>query len=410
MTTASSAADEVATLREAMVRDLQEAGDLRSEEVARAIRTVPRHLFVPEGFTPADAYHPNKALVAQRDARGVATSYTSSMHIQVTQLEQAEIEPGMSVLEVGSGGVNAAYCAELAGETGHVVTLDIDPFIVNQARNCLAAAGYADRVEVVEGDGAHGFPGAAPFDRIIVTTGAWDVPPAWREQLAPGGRIVVPLRMRGMTRSVALEPDGDHLTSTDCRLVAFVPMQGENAREERLVPLSGSEVALRLEDDVTVDVDGLQAALRGDRVERWTGVEFDDPPNTHLWLATAAPETGILAARKPAIESGLVAPSAGQGVPTLIRGSSLAYRTKRRMGNEPDRFEHVVFAHGPAADEVAEEYVELLRTFERDLRGGPGPRIEVFGAKTPTSELPEGCVIDKRSTRVVVSWPGARRP
>ncbi|SDQ14418.1 methyltransferase, FxLD system [Actinopolyspora saharensis] len=397
--------DQAQDLREAMVRQLQDWGDLRSDSIAEALRTVPRHLFAP-GESLEDVYAANQAVVTKRDEQGLATSSLSATHIQVTMLEQAQLQPGMRVLEVGSGGYNAALLAELVGEAGTVVSLDIDGDIVERARSCLQTAGY-ERVRVVHGDAEHGHAPEAPYDRIIVTAGAWDIPPAWIEQLAPGGRIVVPLRMRGLTRSVVFAHDGDHLVSTGYRLCGFVPMQGASAREERLIPLDGSEVALRVEEEQLLDVTGLQKSLQQPRLERWPDVEFSYPDETHFWIATQAPVFGLLAARQDAIERGLVTRSAQRGVPTLIRGASFAYRTKRPL-EDGDTFENGVYAHGPEAEAVAEDYVELLRRFDRDLRGGPGAQIEVFPATRPTSELPRGRVIEKKHTRVVVSWPGAR--
>lgn len=288
--TIESSADEASVRRDAMVAELEAWGDLQSEAVARAVRAVPRHLFAPQ--EPLESvYAANQAVVTKRDEQGLAMSSLSATHIQVTQLQQAEIEPGMRVLEVGSGGYNAALISELVGESGVVVSVDIDPDIVARARKSLAAAGYEQQVTVVLDDAENGYPAGAPFDRIIVTAGAWDIPPAWRQQLAPGGRLVVPLRMRGMTRSVVFEHDGDHLASTGYRLCGFVPMQGAGEREERLIPLEGSEVALRVEEEQLLDVLGLQKALQQPRLERWPGIAFSDPPETAFWIATALPTT-----------------------------------------------------------------------------------------------------------------------
>lgn len=403
--TDSGAADEAVVHREAMVRELCDWGDISSEAVAAAAQAVPRHLFAP-GEPLENAYAADQALVTKRDEQGLATSSLSATHIQVTMLEQAHLEPGMRVLEVGSGGYNAALIAELVGESGMVVSLDIDSDIVECARSGLDAAGY-ERVTVVLGDAEHGYAAGAPFDRIIVTAGAWDIPPAWRDQLAADGRIVVPLRMRGLTRSVVFEHEDNHLVSRGYQLCGFVPMQGASAREERLIPIDGSEVALRVEEEQLLDVTGLQTSLREPRLERWPGIQFTRPDETHFWIATAAPVFGLLTARKDAIERGLVARSAQPGVPTLIRGASFAYRTKRPIDGT-ENFENGVYAHGPEADAVADEYVELLREFDQDVRGGPGARIEVFPATWPTKELPRGRVIEKRHARIVVSWPGAR--
>jgi protein-L-isoaspartate(D-aspartate) O-methyltransferase len=108
-------------------------------------------------------------------------------------LGQLDPQPGDRVLEIGAGtGYNAALLAELVSDTGSVTTVDIHPDVTDHARHALAETGY-DRVRVVTGDGALGEPDHAPYDKIIVTVGPWDLPPAWFDQLAPGGTLVVPL-------------------------------------------------------------------------------------------------------------------------------------------------------------------------------------------------------------------------
>ncbi|MGQ0774083.1 MAG: methyltransferase domain-containing protein [Pseudonocardiales bacterium] len=160
-------------LREAMVGELRELGAIRSNSVAAAVGTVPRHLFA--SGEPLDmVYTATRAIVTKRDEHGAATSSLSESHIQATMLEQAQIEPGMRVLEIGTGGYNAALIAELVGKAGEVISVDIDPDIVDRARNCLATAGY-DQVNVVLADAENGTPDQAPFDRLIVTAGAWDM-------------------------------------------------------------------------------------------------------------------------------------------------------------------------------------------------------------------------------------------
>lgn len=149
MTTArSQSSQDAASLRAAMVDELRGMGAITSGAVAAAMASVPRHPFVPEEPLEA-AYAANSALVVKRDARGSAISSLSAAHIQAVMLEQAGVELGMRVLEVGSGGHNAALLAELVGDEGKVVSVDIDLDIVERARTCLKAAGY-DRGEAVE--------------------------------------------------------------------------------------------------------------------------------------------------------------------------------------------------------------------------------------------------------------------
>ena len=104
-------------------------------------------------------------------------SSVSAAYIQARMLEQAESQPGMTVLEVGSGGLNAAYIAEIVGEKGHVVSVDIDPEVTDRAARLLDDTGYTGRVAVTAVDAAHGVPDG-PFDAIIVTVGAWDIAPS----------------------------------------------------------------------------------------------------------------------------------------------------------------------------------------------------------------------------------------
>ena len=397
-------------LRDAMIAELREMNAIRSDRIADAFRTVPRHLFAP-GEPLESVYTANNTLVTKRDGHGAATSALSAAHIQATMLEQAQLGSEMRVLEIGSGGYNAALIAELVGQTGQVTTVDIDPGVADHARDCLAAAGY-DQVNVVVADAEGGVPRYAPYDRIIVTAGTWDIPPAWSDQLAEGGWMVVPLRIRGLTRSVVLERDGDHLVSRGYHLCGFVPMQGAGAHTERIISLDGDEVTLRVHEKQPVDADRLREALFAPQVQRWSGVVFDQVAELDLWLGTAEPVFGILAATDGPIDRGLVARSANprsanRGVPTAVSAGSFAYRTKRSIEGTSN-FETGVYAHGPQAEALAEQYVELIRTWDRDHRSGPRARIEVYPTATPDADLPPGRVIDKKHTRVLISWPGRR--
>ncbi|MGH3929890.1 MAG: hypothetical protein ACRDTF_07930 [Pseudonocardiaceae bacterium] len=126
---------------------------ITSEPVAAAVATVPRHLFAP-GEPLEAAYAANNAPVIKRDLGGAAISSLSATHIQAVMLEQAQLRPGMRVLEIGSRDYNAALIAELVGETGQIITVDIDPDVADRAQRCLSAAGY-EKVNVVLTDAAY---------------------------------------------------------------------------------------------------------------------------------------------------------------------------------------------------------------------------------------------------------------
>jgi protein-L-isoaspartate(D-aspartate) O-methyltransferase len=392
------------SLRAAMVSELRSMDAITSEPVAVAMAGVPRHLFAV-GEPLEAAYAANSALVIKRDSGGAAISSLSAAHIQAVMLEQAEVEPGMRVLEVGSGGYNAALLAELVSEGGKVISVDIDPDIVERARTCLKAAGY-NRVEVVPADAEHGVPEGAPYDRIIVTAGAWDIPLAWVDQLAKSGRIVVPLRMRGLTRSIAFDRTSKGLVSCSYRLSGFVPMQGTGAYDERLVHLDEG-VALRVDDEPQqFDVQALRSGLRVPGLERWSGAAFDLPDELELFLMTSTPQMVLLHAGEELVEQGRFAASAARGVPTLVSGGSIAYRTKR-PNEETGGFESGVIAHGPEAEAVAEQYVELLRRWAHEHRRRGAARIryvpKALGAFTGAAASSEG-LIAKRHGLIEVSW------
>jgi protein-L-isoaspartate(D-aspartate) O-methyltransferase len=383
-----------------MVSELREQDAIRSEPVAAAVTAVPRHLFAP-GEPLQAAYAAQGIVVAKRNPDGRALSVMSAAHLQAVMLEQAGIEPGMRVLEVGSGGYNAALIQELTGSGGKVTTVDIDPDITARARACLDAAGY-NRVDVVLADANGGVPAGAPYDRIIITAGAWDVPPAWIAQLSPQGRLVVPLRVRCLTRSIAFDREEAGLVSRDYCLARFVPVQGDGAYDERKVMLRDG-IALETDDpDVRPDVAALGRALDSPRLERWSGAAWDLPDELELYLTLSLPRVVRLYASEDVIDQGTVGPAALMGVPALVADDSLAYRT-RRENESTGGFESGVIAHGPQAEALADQYLDLLRQWARNHRRRGAAKFRYMPARLAPTPLPPGTVT-KRHGVVTVSW------
>jgi len=183
-----------ALLREDMVDGLEHEakGHVESDRVAEAMRSVPREHFVPEERT---AYEDRDHEV--QGTRVLAPGTVARL------LEALSVESGDDVLVVGVGvGYTAAVCSELAGAR-HVHALDIDRGLVLDARGNLRKAGYRD-VLVDRGDGADGYAEYAPFDRILVEAAAVEPPQALLDQLADGGRLVMP-RGTGTQTLVAVE-------------------------------------------------------------------------------------------------------------------------------------------------------------------------------------------------------------
>ena len=186
-----------APLRRDLVRRLRDAGHLRDDRVAAAFDAVPRELFLAahaERHGVDDVYR-DDAIVTRRDAvTGRPTSSSSQPAIMARMLEMLGVGPGDRVLEIGAGtGYNAALLAHVVGDEGAVTSVELDADVAVDARRALLTARASARVEV--GDGAAGWPAAAPVDAVIATASVDRIPRAWFDQLRPGGRLVVPLRL-----------------------------------------------------------------------------------------------------------------------------------------------------------------------------------------------------------------------
>jgi len=400
----SASPDRAAQLRKQVVDELIAEGTIVSAPVEAAMRKVRRELFAPSGNLD-EIYHCYNGFVTKRDANGNAISSISAPQVQAHMLEQAEIVAGLKVLEIGSGGYNAALLAELVGPSGQVTTVDIDKDVTDRAGRQLAEAGYP-QVNVVLADAEGGVPEHAPFDRILVTVGAWEVLPAWVAQLAEGGRLLVPLQVRGLSRTIAFERAEGCLVSRSSRLFGFVPMQGAGAHQGKQLVMRGGEVTLRFDDEFPVDATALEGVLNTPRVEIWTGSSigrFELWADAHMWLASALPGfCRVVVDRK--LDTGLISPPGRQSAASaVVAGGNFAYVTTRLADEE--NIEWGVHAFGPDAGELAEEVAELLRVWGLEHRGGPGPQFHVYPVGTPDDQLAEGRVIDKKHSRVTISWP-----
>ena len=251
-----------AAARARLVTELRHRGSFLSRSVQDAFARVPRHVFVPE--VGAAAAYRDEALVIKCGPDGLPVSSSSQPAMMAIMLDQLGLRPGDRVLEIGTGtGYNAAVMSAVVGPGGHVVSVDIDADLVTRARSSLLAAGF-DTVTVLCADGGYGDPAGAPFDRIIVTAGAWDIPPAWLDQLGPGGRLVLPLSIRGIQLSVALERIGQDWLSRSAFRCGFVRMLGAFAGPETALRFGEPQALVaQMSDGSPVDGSALQGALAG---------------------------------------------------------------------------------------------------------------------------------------------------
>ncbi|HUY47099.1 MAG TPA: methyltransferase, FxLD system [Streptosporangiaceae bacterium] len=392
-------------LRAAMVDRLRDRQLIGSDAVEAALRAVPRHLFVPR--SPLEDAYGSDAIVTHRDAQGIAVSSASAPSAVAGMLEQLDVRRGHRVLEIGAGtGYNAALLARLAGPAGQVTTLDIDEDVVGGAQRGLAAAGFED-VSVICGDGEFGYPGHAPYDRIIITAGAWDLPPAWHEQLAARGRLVVPLRMKGMTRSVAFERQDGYWRSRSIEELGFVPMRGAGSVAERNLRLgSHADITLRVDDGQPADAEALGNALGHPPALAWTGVTFPAEGLGHLdfWLAGLEAYGRLIVHSRAAIDRGLVTPVYRWGSMAVFGRDTFAYLTERsgkHAGSGTDLPELGVCAYGPGGADLARRVADRIQAWDRIRRSIAQLWVEVHPAGTGDSH---GAlmVIDKRHTRVIV--------
>ncbi len=204
------------TQREQMVEQQLVDRGIRSERVLAVMRKVPRHEFVSESVR-SEAYHDRPLPIGQGQT-------ISQPYIVAFMTEVADPQPGQRVLEVGTGsGYQAAVLAELAGE---VYTIELLPELAEQARQRLERLGYKS-VHVKSGDGYQGWPEKAPFDAIVVTCGAKEVPEPLFEQLKEGGKLVIPVGGPDEEQSLRVVTKGPGGTREVRHLlpVRFVPLR-----------------------------------------------------------------------------------------------------------------------------------------------------------------------------------------
>lgn len=214
---AGGASDDFAAERSRMVEEQIAARGIAAPRVLEAMRSVPRHEFVPASER-SHAYEDRPLPIGEGQT-------ISQPYIVALMTELAAPAPGAKVLEVGTGsGYQAAVLAACGAE---VWSIEIVDALAQRAQRDLARLGV-DRVHVRSGDGYRGWPSAAPFDAILVTAAAPHVPEALLAQLRVGGRLVIPVGATGALQSLEVhERDEAGFTVREVTPVRFVPMTGE---------------------------------------------------------------------------------------------------------------------------------------------------------------------------------------
>lgn len=213
--------DRYTALRTAMVAEQIERRGLHEARLLTAMRTVPRHRFVPPNMR-AMAYEDGPLPIG--NGQTISQPYIVALMTDLLQLNGTE-----NVLEVGTGsGYQAAVLSHMA-RTVHTIERFSD--LADRARQVLADLGYSN-VHVHTGDGSLGWPEAAPYHGILVTAAAPVAPPPLLNQLAEGGRLVIPVGERDGQILQVWQRVGEHYESEDLILVTFVPLRGKHGWDE----------------------------------------------------------------------------------------------------------------------------------------------------------------------------------
>jgi protein-L-isoaspartate(D-aspartate) O-methyltransferase len=214
---------------ERLIDNLVKEGDLHSGNIIRAMRMVPRAIFIPVDM---QTYSATDSPIQIGFGQSV-----SAPQIVAVMNEALELAVGSKVLEVGAGsGWHAAIMAEVVSPKeaprsgwGHVYTVEIIPALAESARKNVMNAGYGDRVSVISGDGSIGYSQKAPYDRIVVTAAAPKVPEPLVDQLKEGGVLLVPVGSPFLFQKLiklTKQPNG-RIKEENLGNVSFVPLIGE---------------------------------------------------------------------------------------------------------------------------------------------------------------------------------------
>ncbi|MET9184981.1 methyltransferase, FxLD system [Streptomyces tendae] len=402
--------NDASELRHQLVEQLLADNHIRSAAVEHAFRTVPRHTFAPG--VAVEAAYANDVVATRHNGDGTVTSSISAPWLQADMLEAAHIQPGHRVLEIGSGGYNAALLAKLVGPTGHVTTLDIDPAVTERAISFLPEAGY-DRVSVVTADAEHLPAGVVPdggFDAIVVTVDTWDLP--WIDALADGGRLIAPLRLHGYHWAIGFTRNKGALHSDEPLIVCgFVAMQGDGAWNTNRRTVPGTGVHLSWEDGTPLPVNHLTPAFtREPTITRTSIMVGGQEPFDLLQLYLAGALPGFCRLEVDPDGEILNPPPRHWPAAAIVRGASLARLATERIDDGDDgkgRYEFVVQGYGDQGLLAAREMAAQVEQWQRNHRRACFPLITACKASecAPADTDHEPHVFAKKHTRITVSWP-----
>ena len=416
-------------LNQTLVDELRNKGLIQTSQVEAAFRAVLRHLFLPG--TSLEEVYSDRAISAKKDENGQWISSSSQPAIMAIMLEQLGLVPGQKVLEIGTGpGYNAALMAHIVGETGQIVTVEIDEDLAEAAEEHLKEAGF-EQVQVVCADGGYGYPDAGPYDRIILTVGAPDITPAWWHQLKPVGRLVLPLLLRGSMKSIAFEPVTDHLMSISVNDCGFIPLRGDfSSTLSKRVPI-GPDPGLYVEPmgEDSIDSDAAYHLLTGIHKDWAAGVEVTvwDVLSGSLWTWLALHEQQMckMLAEGSIVEQNIVpalivvdAQQKSAGTAVLLDRTGMA-----SLMRSPDQpipvvpFEKLFTPDSPAAqpfplfvrqfgsdESIAQRLLAQIQAWKVASPTSNKLQIRAYPKDSEYRPIEDEILIEKQWTKLVILW------
>lgn len=403
-------------LQQALADRLKADGLLDDAAIESAFRTVPRHLFLPD--LPPEKVYIDEAIGTKFLLDGRAISSSSQPSIMAIMLAQLDLSPGQRVLEIGAGtGYNAALLSHIVGEDGSVTTVDIDQDTALAAREHLAAAGNS-HVRVVCADGFAGLAEGAPYDRVLLTVGTADPSPAWWEQLAPGGRLVLPLELIGPSTMVSVGFDwkDDHLESVSIRPCGFMMLRGMGGSDEPPAAVRQGDIALARFDAGAADIDAITSELAKGALDMPSGVAATRlclERDVRFWLGRKGWKCFVLRrlggqAVSQLLERGVCQRADDDAMETWLgvaRKAILCTLALNGERNSRDGASEIWVSYYGRAREFAAEIVSHLRAWRR--MGYPSVEsMQIRAYPAGARDVPSAQIeIEKPNVRLLLDWP-----